>query len=420
MKLKSITQVLVAGGIIAATSPIYAAGFQLSEVSVSGLGRAFAGAGIAADDVSDMFANPAGMSLLDGRHFQAGLSVIDSEADFQGSSSPFPGTNADGGETGFVPNLFYVTPINDSINYGLGITAPFGLATDYDPNWAGRYSAIRSELTTIDISPALSFKLNDVVALGASLSFQYADTELSQASFLGVGAPDGRSTVSGDNWAVGFNLGAVFTPTDTVRIGIGYRSEVDQDVEGDLEVTGPTGGTLISAGANASVTLPETFYISGLISVSDRLDLLASIRQTNWSSFDELRIQFDNGLPDSVTPENWDDSTTVSFGVAYHISDAWTLRGGYARDESPVSDEFRTARIPDSDRDWFTIGASYRPSSTFTLDFAYARLEGDEAPVSETAVIAGPPNSPVIVTNSFAGNFSGGADIIGIQAQFEF
>ncbi|MBX2870225.1 MAG: outer membrane protein transport protein [Acidiferrobacterales bacterium] len=420
IKLKTISKILIAGGLIVSANHSYAAGFQLSEVSVSGLGRAFAGAGVAADDVSDMFANPAGMSLLEGRQMQLGLSVVDSEASFEGSGVPFGGVNDDGGETGLVPNLFYVAPISSSLTYGFGLTAPFGLATEYEANWAGRYSALRSELKTIDLSPAISYKVSPTVALGASLSFQYADTELSQARFLGLGVPDGKSTVSGDNWGFGFNLGAVFTPTDTVRIGVGYRSEVDQDVEGDLEVVGPTGATLASAGAEASVTLPETFYISGAFTASEKIDVLASIRWTGWSSFEELRIKFDNGLPDAVTPENWEDTTTVSIGLAYHVSDQLTLRGGYAFDESPVSDEFRTARIPDADRDWFTLGASYSPSSNLTLDFAYARLEGDEAPISETAVVAGPPTSPQIVTSSFAGNYNGGANIFGIQAQFKF
>lgn len=418
--LNRITKVILAAGLLAGAGQAQSAGFQISESSVSGLGRAFAGAGVAGDDVSDMFYNPAGMALVEGRQFQAGVSIIDSESSFSGSGIPFGGINDDGGETGVVPNLYYAFPASGALKYGISLTAPFGLATEYDPKWAGRYSALRSELTTIDINPSVSYSVSPAATIGAGISFQFADTELSQARFLGLGVPDGKSKISGDNWAMGFNLGAMFTPSPSTRIGIGYRSEIEQEVDGELLVTGPTGATLASAGAKATVTLPDTIYLSALHSVSDRVDLMASARLTSWSTFDELRIKFDNGLPDAVTPENWDDTTTISLGVAYHMTDQLTIRGGIAMDESPVSDEFRTARIPDSDRDWLTLGLSYSPSPSMTLDFGYAHLEGDDASISETAVVAGPPTSPTIVTSSFSGVYTGGADIFGVQAQWKF
>ena len=419
-KMNTLKNAVLASGLMIASGHVYSAGFQISESSVSGLGRAFAGAGVAGDDVSDMFYNPAGMFLSEGRQVQLGLSVIDSESDFTGTAVPFGGPSDDGGETGSVPNFFYVMPASGNLKYGVGITAPFGLATEYEDNWAGRYQGLRSELVTIDINPAFAYQVNSQLAVGAGISFQYADAELTQARFLGVGVPDGDSKVEGDNWDYGFNLGAMITPSPSTRLGIGFRSKVDQKVEGDLTVTAPTGATLVSAGAEAEVSLPETIYISAFHSLNDQVDLLASARWTNWSRFDELRIKFDNGLPDAVTPENWEDSWTLSIGANYHLNSEWTLRVGYAHDESPVPDEDRTVRIPDSDRDWFTIGASYSPNANLTVDLGYAHLSGDDADISETTVIAAPPTSPVIVSSSLAGSYEGSADIFGIQLQYKF
>jgi len=418
--IKSPFNALIASGLILASGQAMSAGFQISESTVAGLGRAFAGAGVAGDDVSDQFYNPAGMFLVDGRALQAGISVIDSESSFEGSARPFGGSNDDGGTTGVVPNLYYNQDIGSGLKYGLSITAPFGLATEYDRKWSGRYQGLESELVTIDINPSIAYQVNNMVAVGAGISLQYADTTLSQARFLGPGVPDGTSTVEGDNWAWGFNLGAMFTVTPSTRVGIGYRSKVEQDVEGDLNVVAPTGTTLASAGAAATVELPETVYLSAIHSPSAKLDLLASARWTKWSRFDELRIQFDNGLPDAVTEENWDDTWTISFGANYHINSTWTIRAGYAHDESPVQDEFRTVRIPDSDRDWLTLGASYSPGPNMTIDFGYAYLTGDDATINETTTIAGPPTSPVVVSSNLAGSYDGSANIFGIQMQIRF
>lgn len=419
-KVKILKCTLLASGLTFISSQVYSAGFQISESTVSGLGRAFAGAGVAGDDVSDMFYNPAGMFLAEGRQVQLGVSLIDSKSKFTGTATPFGGPNDDGGESAAVPNFFYVMPESNNLKYGLSITAPFGLATEYDSNWAGRYQGIRSELTTVDINPALAYRVNNQLALGAGLSVQYADAELTQARFLGVGVPDGKSKIDGDNWDYGFNLGAMFSPSQSTRFGIGFRSKVAQKVDGDLNVTAANGMTIVSAGAEAEVDLPETVYLSAFHSLNSQLDLLASARWTNWSRFEELRIKFDNGLPDSVTPENWDDSWTLSIGANYKVNSQWTLRAGYAHDESPVPDEDRTVRIPDSDRDWFTVGASYAPNANLTVDFGYAHLSGDDADINEATIIAAPPTAPGIVQSSLVGSYDGSADILGVQLQYKF
>lgn len=415
-----LKQALIASGLILASSQAFSAGFQISEATVSGLGRAFAGAGVAGDDVSDMFYNPAGMFLAEGRQFQIGLSVLNNEFKFKGTGTPFGGPGDDGGTTEAVPNLYYVFPENGKFKYGVSVTAPFGLTTEYNNDWAGRYQALKTSLTTIDINPALAYQVNDMVSIGGGVIIEYADAELSQARLLGAGMPDGKSKVDGDNWELGYNLGIMFAPSDATRFGLGYRSKIKQTLDGNLKVTAPNGATLVSSGAEATVTLPETVYLSAFHSLNEKVDLMASARYTNWSRFEELRIKFDNGLPDSVTPENWDDTWTLSIGGAYHLNNQWTLRAGYAHDESPVSEEYRTARIPDSDREWLTLGASFAANQNMTIDFGYAHVFADDAPINETTVLAGPPTSPTVVSGNLSGKYTGGSDILGVQLQWKF
>lgn len=413
---------------------VRSAGFQISEQSVSGLGRAFAGSGVAGDDVSDMFYNPASMALSENRRFQAGLSFLSIDSAFrnQGSTQtllgpagpvmiPTTGIDDNGGEDAVVPNVYYVFPRRGAVRYGVSINAPFGLKTDYQSNWVGRYHALNTELKTVDVNPAIAYSLNDNVSIGGGVSVQYVEATLSQAVFLGAGIPDGRSTVSGDDTSMGFNVGVMVQADNDARFGASFRSKIKQEVAGHVDVLG-TGTALDGrSGARATVDLPETIYVHGYKPLSPRWSMLGGIRWTNWSRFDELRVTFDNGRPDAVTDESWEDSATVSIGLSFHDRDSpWTYRFGYAHDQSPVPDALhRTPRVPDSDRDWFTIGASYRPSDRVMIDLGFARLKSDDANLRNTINLVS--TAPRLFTDTLIGEYSSNSvDILGIQVQIDF
>lgn len=433
-QIGTINSIAVIGMVafLAVTTPGYGAGFQISEQTVTGLGRAFAGSGVAGDDLSDMFYNPASMTLHDERQFQAGLSVLSIDSKFQNRGStqtllgptgfstiPTSGIDDNGGEDAAVPNLYYVFPARGAVRYGVSITAPFGLKTKYDSAWVGRYHALESELKTIDVNPAVSFAVNDKVSIGGGISAQFADATLSQAQFLGPGVPDGRVAVTGDDTSIGFNVGVMVSTENDARFGVSFRSKIKQEVEGNLDISGtPADGRF---GAKATVDLPETVYAHGLVPLSSGWSLLGGARWTNWSRFDELRVTFDNGAPDNVTDESWDDSLTLSIGLSYEPDNSpWTWRFGIAHDESPVPDpQHRTPRVPDSDRDWFTVGASYRSSDNVSIDFGFAHLQADDARLSNTINLVSA--APGLFTDSLVGEYaSNSVDILGIQIQVDF
>ena len=405
----------------------HAAGFALIEQNASGLGNAYAGQAAAATDASTVFFNPAGMGLLPGSQLVVAGNLIKPSAEFQnGGSTAAPlqtlgDTGGDAGGLGFVPNLYYVTPVNQDLSFGIGLNAPFGLKTEYDQSWMGRFQAVTSEVKTINLNPSLSYKLNETVLLGLGLSAQYIDAKLTNMvnySALAGGALganlQGVADVEGDDYGWGYNLGALFNLGNT-RVGIAYRSEVDYTLEGDVSfanVPAPmAGNALLQTGSvTADVTMPASASLSLFHKLSPGVDVLADITWTGWSSFDVLTVRRTSGTVVSSTNENWQDSWRYSLGVTWHQDAAWTWRAGVAYDETPVEDAYRTPRIPDESRTWVALGGQYRLSGKSALDFGYAYLFVEDASINSTVAGAG----------TLLGNYDNSVNILSAQYTYTF
>jgi long-chain fatty acid transport protein len=425
-----------------------AAGFALIEQSSSTQGYAHAGAAAAVEDASTIFFNPAGMTYLEGRQVVAGLHVVAPSAEFTNQGSTYsalagggliPGSNDDGGTVGIVPNFYYVMDVDDRTKFGLGINAPFGLTTEYDDGWVGRYHALKSSLLTVNFNPALAFKMSDRFSVGLGFNLMYVSAELTSAVDLGTlngdgpGAADGKGSVEGDGWAGGFNLGLIYETAPGSRLGIAYRSEIAAKVTGDATFDLPAGvagdpivgvpGAVIggniftNTGASASVDLPASLSLSFATDLSDRWTLLFDVTRTYWSSFEELRIKYDNIFqPDSVTTENWQNSNRYAIGASYKASDTWTLRAGFAYDETPVLNaEFRTPRIPDEDRRWLSLGFGYSPSERMRFDVSYSHLFVNDTPIDNTLESALPQ-----VNHTITGSYASSVDIVSAQLVYNF
>lgn len=389
-----------------ATSFAHAAGFALIEQNASGLGNAYAGQAAAATDASTIFFNPAGMTLLPDRQLVLAGHLIKPSAEFSGGNNfPIPGVNTggDGGDAGslaFVPNAYFAFRLTPGIHLGVGVNAPFGLKTEYDSNWAGSTQAIKSEVKTINFNPSIAWKATESLSLGAGVSIQYIEATLSNATATAAGV----GTVKGDDYGWGFNLGALWQLGEATRVGLAYRSEVEQRLEGDLTFSASPSVVPVSAG----VTLPDSASLSFFHQLDQRWELLADVTWTGWSDFDELRIVRAVGAP-LVTPENWDDNYRYSVGANYRWNDRLTLRGGVAYDATPVSDTYRTARIPDESRTWIAFGAQYRLSPKTVLDVGYAHLFVDDARINKT-------EGPVTLT----GEYDASVDILSAQLTLNF
>jgi len=422
----------------------HAAGFAIIEQSVSGLGNAYAGAAARAEDASTIYFNPAGMTFLDDRQAIAGLHIIKPSAKFSNNGSSINTGSGDGGEAGTVsviPNLYYVMDINEDIKFGLGIGVPFGLSTEYDKNWRGRYQAVKSAVSAININPSLAFKANEQWSFGLGVNLQYIEAELTNAVDFGAicvglenggtlpggtcsGAglnpqtSDGFSKITGDDWGVGFNLGVIYSLNDATRIGLAYRSEVKQNLDGKADFTLPANAQSIFSTAfadtdvSAKIDLPDTTALSAYHQINNQWTLLADITWTGWSSFKELKIEFDNpNKSPSVEEQDWNNSTRYSLAVNFMPDAQWTYRAGLAFDETPIpNDEMRTARIPGSDRTWLAFGAGYAPTKNFRVDIAYVHIFVEDAKIDRVG-----PTADVL-----RGSYESSVDILSAEASWVF
>jgi len=394
---------LAAGLAATGGSGAFAAGYALKEQSPTAQGSAFAGATAEAADVSYMFYNPASMSYQSGSQAIAGLNYIapQSEANNVGArtaaGAPITGGDggSDAGENAVIPVFYGMTSVSERLKVGMGVNVPFGLETSYNDGWAGRYHALDSELATINFNPAVSYEPVDGVALGAGLQAQYVTAELSNAvDFGSIGAAnpnipfgqptqnDGRAEVEGDDWGFGFNVGVIVEPLDGTRLGAAYRSEIEHTLSGDADFSGggqvrgalAQGNAFTDTGVSADLTTPDLVSFGLYQELTSDLAIMGEFQYTFWSDFQELRVEFDNNTPDSVTEQDWRDSFFVSAGAKYDVSDALSLRTGVAFDESPIPDETRTPRVPANDRAWISIGANYNPYTWFTVNASYTHL----------------------------------------------
>ncbi|MCI0431657.1 MAG: outer membrane protein transport protein [Rhodospirillales bacterium] len=397
-----------------------ATGFALREQSGSMLGQAFAGQNAYTQDPSVMFFNPAGISALDGTRASAVANFIfpKNEFDDDGSTSAvLLGTNegGDAGENALVPNLYAMTSLGD-FRFGIGVNVPFGLKTEYDDDWIGRYAAITSSLKTVNVNPVVSYQVVPWLSLGVGAQIQRADARLTNAANFGP-LGDGEVEMQADDIGFGFTAGALITPMPGTQIGIGFRSSVSHTLEGDIEVHVPVFGTSTASGS-ADLDTPETVGLSLYQRISDRLSLVGTVEWTNWSRFDELRVEFDTpGMPDDVTEENWEDTFFFALGANYQLSKSLLVRGGVAYDQTPVRDEFRTARLPDEDRYWIALGGTYALTDMLTIDVGYAHVFVRDSSIEEDFdAVPGPITAPGTV----AGEYENSVDIFAVQANLKF
>lgn len=419
---------------LSAAAPALADGFKLSEYSSRDFGMANSGYAALASDPSTIWSNPAGLSRLDGLQVNSGAFYIYGRGEFENAGStnafgaPLAGTEEDDLFTDkVVPNVYVSAPVSDSITLGLGVNAPFGLATEYAPDSLTRYQAVKSSLQVVDINPSVAFELNDQVSIGFGVSAQYADATLSNAiNFTAVclsQAPaascaqaglapqtsEGFVRVKGDDWSYGWNAGVMFEPEEGTRIGLSYRSAVNHDLEGEAEFGTPAGAAIFSpvftnTNGAAPLDLPSEAAVSLRHEVTGALALNATVRATFWD-LQALVVNFENpAQPSSRETLAYHETIKASVGVEYAPRPDFVVRAGLAYDESPTPQDERTPRVPDADRVVAALGASWTPSDAFTLDLGYQHLFFDDAPIDSVGSGG----------DRLVGEFDNSADLFGV------
>jgi len=407
-----------------APASVLAGGYGLNEQGASASGVANAGAAANPENASTVYFNPAGMTELEGTNLSFGAAVLDITGDFDGDgfrddgSPVFGGDGGDFVPTAVVPNLYMTHEVNDTVSVGLGVNAPYGLSADYDDDFEGRFFADETELQVLSVSPSFAATSNDgFFSLGASVNVLYGKGTLSKFQDFRSISPafqDGYFEVEGDDVAVTYTLGMQFKPAETTRFGIVYRTATELKLEGDARLTNapifgpggtPTGMTkTLTENARVTLEIPEQLNFAVSHQVVDDVTLLASATWTRWSRFESLDVvstQANAGTPNETisflgenkygepgvighVPEQWRDTWSAATGVSWQATPAVKLRAGYAFDESPINDQYRTARVPSEDRHWLTLGGQYAHApSGWTVDLAAGYLIIDDPTVDE-------------------------------------
>ncbi len=466
MKIKQILPAVTTAGMLLFSAQSIAAGFAIIENSASGMGNAFAGAA-GAEDASTIWLNPAGMTKLDNEMMVA-AHIILPKASFTDTGSTVSSDlntisssytvldpdnadrTADGGKNAIIPNLFWVNEIQKDLKIGLGINVPFGLGTDYDDDWVGRYHAVKSDVMSLNLNPSIAYKMGNI-SLGFGINAQYINVELTSAVDAGtlcvyqedigtfpagfcasLGATpqgkDGFAELDGNGWGYGYNFGVLFDINDDIRVGFAYRSGIDHEVSGNADFTLPgelsfLNGTesFIDTTLTAGVSVPATTSLSYFQNINNEISIMADYSLTTWSDFEELRIDYDSAQDDSVTTEDWEDSARISFGLNYKASAKWLYRFGIALDETPIpSAELRTPRIPGNDRTWITFGVTHQIDKDRSFSLAYAHILVDDTAINNTYEVEGPASPATVLEHTLTGTYEASVDIISAQVSWKY
>ncbi|HHE9059549.1 TPA: porin [Haemophilus influenzae] len=420
--MKKFNQSLLATAMLLAAGGANAAAFQLAEVSTSGLGRAYAGEAAIADNASVVATNPALMSLFKTAQFSTGGVYVDSRINMSGdvTSSAIVSKRMNATKYGsasqrnvvpgaFVPNLYFVTPVNDKFALGAGMNVNFGLKSEYDDSYDAGIFGGKTDLTAINLNLSGAYRVTEGLSLGLGVNAVYANAQVERnAGIIKDTVNDNqitgalltqqeplkslnkrlsskdKSVVSLQDraaWGFGWNAGVMYQFNEANRIGLAYHSKVDIDF---------TDRTATSLGAgkkgDLTLTLPDYLELSGFHQLTDKLAVHYSYKYTHWSRLTRLYASSENGKKAFDKELQYSNNSRVALGASYNLYEKLTLRAGIAYDQA-ASRHQRSAAIPDTDRTWYSLGATYKFTPNLSVDLGYAYLKGKKVHFKEVNTI---------------------------------
>ncbi|CCW29648.1 Long-chain fatty acid transport protein [Xenorhabdus nematophila F1] len=396
-----------------------AAGFQLNEYSTTGLGRAFSGEGAIADNATVGSRNPAAMTLFDRPSFSSGVIYVNPNVDITGQSSY--GTNSTNAKNiapnKWIPNLHFITPINDQWFVGASATSNFGLATNFSNNYSAGLLGGKTDLKTVNLNLSGAYKLNDQFSFGLGVNAIYADATIVRhmgeigpmatpkinaqgklknnkiLEHLSIADSAEAARLEGKDWGYGWNAGLLYQYDENNRYSLTYRSKVKVKFKsGDYSNDLPYIPGIFENGTNGKIVkgkldlnLPDMWEFSGYNRIAPQWAIHYSFLYTGWSEFKELKAtRSDTGKVAFNKHEGFRDAYRISLGTTYYYDDNWTFRTGIAFDESPVPAQNRSISIPDQDRFWLSVGTTYAFNKDASVDVGVSYMRGKKVHVSET------------------------------------
>ncbi|MWQ05276.1 porin [Glaesserella parasuis] len=411
-----------------------AAAFQLAEVSTSGLGMAYAGNAAVADNASVVATNPALMTKFKQVEISVGGVYVDADVDVEGSfgtkttvngnviaSSPVSDANAkDIIPSAIVPNLYVVAPVSERFAVGGGVNVNYGLKSEFPTSYSAGVFAGKTELTAVNYNLSGAYDLGYGFSFGVGLNAVHAKATLERHfGALNPMAPTATaSRLKGDKWGFGWNVGLTYDINENNRLGVAYHSPVDLRFKGKYVGTQSTN---VEIPGRLNLELPAYWEISGYHKLTEKLAVQYSYKKTHWNSFQELRAIDNNGKVLLQKDEKFNNNSRIALGVSYDVIEALTLRAGIAYDES-ASVAHPSISIPDTDRTWYTLGATYRFTPSLSVDLAYAHLRGSKNTFIESQVLGAQLQNGATAVTSAVGEFKvkSTANLYGLNVNYKF
>ncbi|MEZ8867308.1 outer membrane protein transport protein [Vibrio splendidus] len=424
---KTLLSAAVSVGLLSTSTVTHAAGFQLAEYSATGLGRAYAGEAAIADNAGSQWRNPALLTYLEGTQVSVGAIYVDPNIDIDGTStSAFTGAKSSSNSSDFahsavIPNFYVSHKYNDKFALGFAAGTNYGMETDLGKDFGGANHGNEASVTTMELNLNAAYQVLESVSIGGGIRYIMAEGSfgaVASAPFplAGVAKGDTLKYMEGDDTAWGWQVGTAWQINENNRLGFTYKSEVDLTLEGHAEGAGFTLPQGQKRNGSMDLALPATAELASFHQLTEKVAVHASINWTNWSSFKELVADFPTESV-SIKEENWEDNYRFAIGTTYQMTPKLALRSGIAYDTSAVSEEHRTATIPETDRTWLSIGAGYQWSEQLTLDAGFTYILAKDAKMHETDPGFGGAD---MFGGSFEGEVTGSIWLVGIQANYRF
>ncbi|EGR1890609.1 aromatic hydrocarbon degradation protein [Vibrio vulnificus] len=435
---KTLLSTAVAFGLLSSANLANAAGFQLAEYSATGLGRAYAGEAAMADNASAQWRNPAMLTYLEGTQVSVGAIYVNPNIDVEGEvRHPMLGNTAASSEDfahdAIIPNLYISHRYNDQLAIGFALGTNYGMETDLGKDFAASHFGNEASVISKEANLNLAYQLNEQFSIGGGVRYIIAEGSFGATApaknIVGINPADGKPIqlpqgttlkyMEGDDTAWGWQIGSAWQINEHHRVGFTYKSEVELKLEGHAEGIAFQNTPNFYDTGSMALTLPATAELASFHQLSEQLALHASINWTDWSSFKELYADLDNNPGSMVKVENWEDNYRFAVGATYQLQPKLALRTGIAYDTSAVSDKNRTITIPETDRTWLSVGATYDWTQNFTLDAGFTYIIAKDAPIKESRGYESDDKAQAI-GGQFVGETTGNVWLIGVQANYRF
>ncbi|MCK8864664.1 OmpP1/FadL family transporter [Haemophilus influenzae] len=457
--MKKFNQSLLATAMLLAAGGANAAAFQLAEVSTSGLGRAYAGEAAIADNASVVATNPALMSLFKTAQFSTGGVYVDSRINMNGdvASSAIVSqkmkSTKDGSASArnvvpgaFVPNLYFVAPVNDKFALGAGMNVNFGLKSEYDDSYDAGIFGGKTDLSAINLNLSGAYRVTEGLSLGLGVNAVYAKAQVernagiikdtvndNQITSALTTQPEplrdiGKNLTSKDKsvvslqdraaWGFGWNAGVMYQFNEANRIGLAYHSKVDIDFTDRTATSLEANVIKASKTGDLTLTLPDYLELSGFHQLTDKLAVHYSYKYTHWSRLTKLNASFEDGKKAFDKELQYSNNSRVALGASYNLDEKLTLRAGIAYDQA-ASRHQRSAAIPDTDRTWYSLGATYKFTPNLSVDLGYAYLKGKKVHFKEVKEI-GAERGTLTVNTTANYTSQAHANLYGLNLNYSF